>query len=473
MAASTSACLTEFNSPLQGNDSRMTSSPYSQPVLKNRRDIEREQALERTRQFQAIDLDIQDGRLSDAAQALTRLQSEDAEDVRVYVAGWLLARRAGKEELAMHSARCATEIAPAMAMPHYCLAESLRTAGDLTAAQTAIDEAQRLEPGNLKFRESAINLAMFSGNFRVAEILLRRTIEQSPSIPGLKTLLASSLRNQGKQDEAQHCFNEALQENHDDAHALYGLAMLAFARGDLGGAQAHVERAIQIKPEDAELHFLQQVFVGETPAGQPPSMIRAIADEVAARYDAEQSAAGYDAPSKIAGRIIAQYPNRNLNILDLGCGTGLLGKAVGRIGGHFAGVDLSQAMLEHADRRKSYARLHRVDIRDALAATQADNYDVVVAADVLAAVGPCEDLLNGAFKVLKPGGTLYVAARSSHEPGASSTLEKDLGYSHGTNRFLVALREAGFVDPELDEVVLRTIAGKPVAGFIAQATKPG
>jgi predicted TPR repeat methyltransferase len=42
---------------------------------------------------------------------------------------------------------------------------------------------------------------------------------------------------------------------------------------------------------------------------------------------------GYRLPKLVAERILQWHADRKLNVLDLGCGTGLLGVCLGRIDG--------------------------------------------------------------------------------------------------------------------------------------------
>ena len=51
---------------------------------------------------------------------------------------------------------------------------------------------------------------------------------------------------------------------------------------------------------------------------------------------------------------LACHPARQLSLLDLGCGTGLLAVHLGRLKGRLIGADLYPKMLEQARRREIY-----------------------------------------------------------------------------------------------------------------------
>ena len=77
----------------------------------------------------------------------------------------------------------------------------------------------------------------------------------------------------------------------------------------------------------------------------------------------------YKLPREVAHIINERYPDRKLNVLDLGCGTGLLGACLGRIDGALVGVELSKPMIDQAIKHGVYDRFHNVDLLEALEAT--------------------------------------------------------------------------------------------------------
>ncbi len=89
------------------------------------------------------------------------------------------------------------------------------------------------------------------------------------------------------------------------------------------------------------------------------------ATEVAARYDAwaatyEQTLNDwhYDAPN-VSARLVAEHLlDRNAAVLDVGCGTGLTGRALAAQGfGAIDGIDISRVSLEVAKGRGTYRQL--------------------------------------------------------------------------------------------------------------------
>lgn len=97
--------------------------------------------------------------------------------------------------------------------------------------------------------------------------------------------------------------------------------------------------------------------------------------------------------------------NPNAKILDVGCGTGLVGMHLIKAGFHnFDGTDLSQEMLEVAGSR-GYRRLFQSDAEQGLP-VENQTYDAVLCVGVFTHghVGP--EGLSQLIRVTKPGGVI-------------------------------------------------------------------
>ena len=93
--------------------------------------------------------------------------------------------------------------------------------------------------------------------------------------------------------------------------------------------------------------------------------------------------------------------NNTLDILDLGCGTGLAGAWLKDYANSLTGVDLSDGMVQVAKKKMIYQNLHVTSIDDYLGDC-ADDFDLVVAVDVLSYIGDLESLFKKVGQVLRP-----------------------------------------------------------------------
>ncbi|MEO7255211.1 MAG: methyltransferase [Casimicrobium sp.] len=427
----------------------------------------------RSRQLQAVEADIQAGRLEEAASMLNELAQADRNDVRVYLAGWMLASKAGNVAAALQSAERAVVIAPMSAIAHYCLSEAQQGKGDVAAARTSINQALMLSPTNLRFRELAVNLANAQADHAASEVHLRTAFAQSQDIPGIKTMIGNALRYQSKFEEAETWLSEALVINPDDADALHGLAMLAYLRDDRATAQHFLAAALKHRPTDTGYLYLDAVFKGEAPSQPPENLTRGLFDRYAGRFDTHLvGALKYRIPQKIAAAILARFPDRKLNVLDIGCGTGLLGASLGRIDGFFVGVDLSKAMLEEAAKHNVYSRFHHVNLLDALEATDANEYEVIAAGDVFIYLGALDAAITNAFKVLRPGGWMFFSCEDTPDDGPDFVVRKSMRYAQSQKYVKQLLETAGFDTPSIETLDLRMEQDEAITGFLVSVQKP-
>jgi predicted TPR repeat methyltransferase len=181
----------------------------------------------------------------------------------------------------------------------------------------------------------------------------------------------------------------------------------------------------------------------------------------------------YSLPRDVARIITERYPDRTLNVLDLGCGTGLLGACLGRIQGAMVGVELSPQMIEQAGRHGVYDRFHNVDLLDALEATPASLYDVIAALDVFVYAGDMSRAIPDAFRILRSAGYFIFSCERALEDEPDLLLRPTQRFAHKASHVESMCLAAGFEQVTIDSVSLRLENNEPVEGFLVIARKPG
>lgn len=133
----------------------------------------------------------------------------------------------------------------------------------------------------------------------------------------------------------------------------------------------------------------------------------------AATYDAEIIANGYATPQRCADALASVTPNKNLNVLDIGCGTGISGKKLSEVGfNSIDGCDINPEMLKIAKTRKIYKELWLSDPENPF---PFDNgkYDAITAVGVIGAGAAPLILFHQAISKLASGG-LFVFSFNDH-----------------------------------------------------------
>jgi SAM-dependent methyltransferase len=121
------------------------------------------------------------------------------------------------------------------------------------------------------------------------------------------------------------------------------------------------------------------------------------------------------------GTIMTLLPDPPSRILDMGCGAGWTGVFFAKRGYEVVGQDISQDMIDLANRNKTQ---HNLDsrlsfvCRDYEHTDGAEEFDVVVFYDCLHHAEDERAALASAYRSLKPGGIVI-----THEPGEGHSLE--------------------------------------------------
>lgn len=415
---------------------------------------------------------IANGELKNAAITLNQANKTVPGDARVFMLGGLMAEKAGNAKGAQESMRRAVKLAPDWAPGQLELALLLARMNQFGPALEAAETALKLEPNNLRVLAGCIDVAHRAGNLGMAMRLLRRGLELVPNDPQLTLLLANDLHATQQHDEALGLWNQLLTDHPDHPDALFGRLKTSLAVNDLPTARLDVAKLLQMQPDSAVFAYFSELAHGRTPPQQPEELNRQLFDHAADTFDQHLvQTLRYRLPKLVADRLLRGRPDRRFNVLDLGCGTGLLGACLGRLQGALVGVEISPKMIEQAARHGVYDKIHTVNLHDALEATPANLYEVIAALDVFIYAGDLHTAIPNAHRILVPGGQLVLSCETAAEDGPEMVLNASGRYAHKRSHAEALCVAAGYTDLQLEDLELRQENGKPVPGFIVWARK--
>ncbi|MFT8242861.1 methyltransferase domain-containing protein [Roseomonas sp. BN140053] len=360
--------------------------------------------------------------------------------------------------------------------------DALNLCGVLARQRGEVEEAARLTGQALALRpEAAVFLASHGAS--LAELgcpaeaapLLRRAVAARPADAVSQRNLGQVFSTLGRPDQALPHLRAAL----DLAPTAEGWLALAHALrqlGQAGDAVAAARRALDgAEPAVAAQARFLLASLGEeaVPERAPAGYVRDLFDRYAGHFDTHLvDVLGYRTPALLAALVdrAGVVPEGSLEVLDLGCGTGLSGRALRPFARRLEGVDLSPRMLAEARRTGLYEALHEADLLEFLPGRPA-GFGLVAAADVLNYLGDLAPALAGIAAALHPGG---VAAFSLEVGGvAPFELGGGMRFRHHPEHVAGLVEAAGLVSLAREEAVLRREHEAEVPGLLLVLRKPG
>lgn len=220
----------------------------------------------------------------------------------------------------------------------------------------------------------------------------------------------------GQLSEAIDCYQQVLAEEDTHNAALNNLAAIYIRLGKKSEAIEFLQRALQVKPGDTSSRFMLDVLMNNTYNPETSQdYVRNLFNNYALYYEQHlKKMLEYSLPEQCLERLKALGFNQFLNVLDLGCGTGLSGLVWREYCDHLTGVDLSQKMLEQARKKNVYHELMEADILAFLRESQ-QHYDLIQALDVLPYFGELKTLLSLVLLRLEKSGLLLLSAEISDD----------------------------------------------------------
>jgi len=424
--------------------------------------------------LQAIEADIAAGRLREAGAAIEALATAAPSDPRVYLAGSVLARATGNLPAEIESLRRAVALAPQRPRVRLELAKALARAGNHAEALAAANAVVDMAPADLMALEIAVAIADAAGDLATMQRHLERAAALRPNDASIQRALGKCLAERGLHAEAVAHWRAVLALSPDDPLAWGWLGGCLIELDRKEEARDALQRGLELLPGEPSLEFHLAIARGQTPRTQPKELMQELFDKYAPRFDAELvGALKYRVPRRVADFIKQRSPALDVSILDLGCGTGLLGVYLGPVAGTFVGVDLSAFFFNDTATTEIYTDLRQADVLDELRATPAGTYDYVTANDVFIYVGDVSEVIPAAYKAIRAGGVLIFSCETAQESEAALVIRPSKRYAHTVSSVQAFCRDAAFESCSIETIELRFERGAPIPGFIAIATKQG
>lgn len=295
------------------------------------------------------------------------------------------------------------------------------------------------------------------------------------AIADARAAYAESYASAGDFSAAAEVMRQALERARDWPLGLVRLAHFLEEGGAVAEAAEALRAVLALDPADrygASL-ILARLGKAPVPAAPPSAFVETLFDDYAPRFEAAlQGRLAYRVPEELAALIASESGEDPFGaVLDLGCGTGLLGALLRARATRLEGLDLSAAMLAEAEGKRIYDRLERHDLGDPAPLPGAP-FDLVTASDVLNYVGDLSGVVERTAAALSPGGLFAFSVEAAGDDdanGVAFVLRPSLRYAHALLPLTRLLEAARFTVLASRAVTLRQDRGEAVAGTLVIA----
>lgn len=377
--------------------------------------------------------------------------------------------------------------------------------GQLDRAKKSFTKAAALKPLNISACYNLATLKQREGDHQGAIIIYKTMLEAQPDFGQAWNNIGIAYRETMNPDEALSCFQKAvefapemaeawnnlgvaqdefnmvensstsyrtaieLRPEYVSAHFNLGMSLQKLKR--FQEAEEHYKRVLETKPDDEAAQFMLQSLgtITATPDAAPVEHIRRIFDQCAGTFekilvkDLE-----YRTP-ELLFNLVCPYLTEDMNILDLGCGTGLGAQLYRPFAKRLTGVDVSSKMVEKAEEKNVYDSL---DVFDMLQDWNFPRkFELIYSSDVFVYVGNLEPIIKSISSALAHKGVIAFSVERLQDSSESYRLYPTGRYAHSHHYIKNCLEQYGFellVETESD---IRKQSGNQVKGSLFVAKK--
>jgi predicted TPR repeat methyltransferase len=241
-----------------------------------------------------------------------------------------------------------------------------------------------------------------------------------------------ALRGLNRSEEAIVAYRQALAKGYDAQLIQYTLASLGAAAAPVAASKEYVVGLFDRYADHFDKHLVDKLK--------------------------------YRIPNLLFDAVTRVVPSENLDILDLGCGTGLIGSLFRPLARTLTGVDISSNMLKIASQRQIYDDLVCSELVEFLR-THTKTFDLAVAADVFIYIGDLSGAFRGVRGALREGGFFGFSVEVCEDQDFA--LSATRRYAHSRAYLQKLAEDHGFVFATLESQVIRQQDGIDVVGDLA------
>jgi predicted TPR repeat methyltransferase len=340
----------------------------------------------------------------------------------------------------------------------------LATAKDWKAAAPLSMALVNLAPELADAHDLMGEVAQATGAIDIAETCFARAVSLGPITADRLLRWAKALALSSNPEKAEATLQRALVFRPGDPTILCELGDVQLALGKAPLALKSFEAALRTSPDHAYARHMATALAGSGHGND--NYVAALFDGYADYFDEHLTGKlHYRVPEALVERLGRHRPVFG-NVLDVGCGTGLVGAALGQKAAAIDGIDLAPKMVEKARARGIYRHL---TVGEATTVISTDPvlrgpYDLVIAADVFIYVGAIESLLAAMVNALASDGLIAFSVETSR--GQDVEIRPSGRFAHSDAYIAQMAALHGLVILERSEHDIRSERDRPISGAL-------
>ena len=370
----------------------------------------------------------------------------------------------GELDKAVALYRLSITLNPDDAETYYNLGVVFTDIGKLDDAVACYQQAIAINPNSM---DSHYNLGVIfskKGKLEKAISCYRQALAITPNDPATHFNLGIIYKERGEREKAISSLQHAISVKPDFAEAFFNLGVLFSEQGKTAEAKVNYQRVIELDPDNCSANHMLAAVCGKTTETAPQEHIKKLFGHYSAGFDhhlVRQLA--YQVPVDLYTCLqsIIDPKTRFSNVIDLGCGTGLSGRAFRNISARLTGIDLSPEMGRIAKGKKIYDSVQIGGVVEYLEVTE-EKFDLFIATDVFIYIGNLEAIFNVVEASSLPQAYFVFSTESTENDGF--VLLKSGCYAHNRTYIQALAQKRNFEIKMCQPTNIRKAKDKVVAG---------
>ena len=403
------------------------------------------------------------GKISESLVASQKSVQLDPQNAEAHNNLAVLLKEQSRLKEAEASYRKAITLKPDYAEAHNNLAVLLKEQSRLKEAEASYGQAITLKPDYAEAHSNLGNTLQQQGRLKEAEASYRKAIALKPDYAEAHNNLGNTLKEQGRLKEAETSLRQAITLKPDYADFYANLGNTLREQDKLLEAKLNYKKAIELKGDSKKFKHIFDALTGKTTNFAPREYVEVLFDNYAINFENSLvNKLEYKIPNLITELIVAKNPNIQLgSVLDLGCGTGLMGDEIKKYCSNLEGIDLSKSMLEKASAKNIYDKLEHKDIIEYLSTEDLD-FNYFISSDVLVYVGELSEIFRLIKSRNKSKGKFIFSTEHTDRDGFF--LEQTGRYSHSKKYIESLCNKFGYKLSHFETTNLRKNNNKFIIG---------